>query len=75
MFYDILHKEKVMRLQSLRWLNRMILEVFTELSSSDFLSMTTDLDSVKKFVYDFFLVKFGLATIAVNVRCFLTIWI
>jgi hypothetical protein len=66
MFHEILHKEKPLRLLSLRWLNRMILEIFTELTTSDFLSTTNDQDSLKKFVYDFHLVKFGLATIAVN---------
>ncbi|KAL9655288.1 hypothetical protein ABK040_009061 [Willaertia magna] len=66
LFKDIISANRKVRRQNLRWLNKIILEIFNELASSDFLSNSTELHNVRKFVYDFFLVKFGLASIAIN---------
>jgi hypothetical protein len=73
LFIDILDaKKSTPRVQSLRWVNRLILDVFAELATSEFLGTINDLKMVRKFVYEFHLVKFGLASIAMNVCNFLT---
>lgn len=67
LFKEILESDKKTRKQSLRWLNRVILEVFNELTVSDFLYNTTGIIMTRKFVYDYFLLKFGLPSIALTV--------
>ncbi|EFC38590.1 predicted protein [Naegleria gruberi] len=66
LFKEILSSDKSVRKQTLRWMNKMILDIFLELSASDFLFHNNELVLIRKFVYDFFLLKFGLPTIALN---------
>lgn len=66
LFHDLIIRGKTNRIYSLRWINRYILDILTDLTDSDFLATMTDLRNIRKFVYDFHLVKFGLSTLAVQ---------
>eukprot|EP00818_Percolomonas_sp_WS_P008755 CAMPEP_0117456066 /NCGR_PEP_ID=MMETSP0759-20121206/11685_1 /TAXON_ID=63605 /ORGANISM="Percolomonas cosmopolitus, Strain WS" /LENGTH=1125 /DNA_ID=CAMNT_0005249393 /DNA_START=270 /DNA_END=3648 /DNA_ORIENTATION=+ len=66
LFHDLVVNNHGSRKYSLRWVNKNVLDLLSELTDSDFLASTTDMRNIRRFVYDYHLVKFGLATIAVQ---------
>mmetsp|Transcript_6338 Transcript_6338/g.9228 ORF Transcript_6338/g.9228 Transcript_6338/m.9228 type:complete len:1332 (+) Transcript_6338:66-4061(+) len=66
LYHDLIMSDVKERIYSQKWMHRTILDIFSELTDSDFLASTTDMRNIRKFVYDYHLVKYGLATISVN---------